>query len=347
MNPWTFLGIELPIIQAPMAGSNDSTLVIAVANAGGLGSLPCATLSADQIRAEVKLIRAGTPKPFNLNFFSHKEPSLDTVKELSWKKTLEPYYKELGIDLASAGEGVLRRSFDEEMCALVEELKPPIVSFHFGLPTQELVKRVKATGALILSSATTVAEARWLEAHGCDAIIAQGYEAGGHRAIFLSEDLNTQVGTMALVPQIVDAVKIPVIASGGISDLRGVKASFALGASAVQVGTAYLFCPEAKVNAVHRKALKNAKDSDTALTNLFSGRTARGISNRLMKDLGPLSAAAPDFPRAGFALAPLRAKTESQGVGDFMPLWSGQAMTLGKEISAAELTKKLAQGRPS
>ncbi|MNL04601.1 Nitronate monooxygenase [compost metagenome] len=239
---------------------------------------------------------------------------------------------------------MLRRSFDEELCALVEELKPPIVSFHFGLPDEKLVMRVKATGALILSSATTVAEARWLEAHGCDAIIAQGYEAGGHRAIFLSADLNTQVGTMALVPQIVDAIKIPVIASGGISDQRGVKASFALGASAVQVGTAFLFCPEAKVNPVHRKALKNAKESDTALTNLFSGKPARGIRNRLMNDLGPLSSLAPDFPRAGFALSPLRAITEPQGVGDFMPLWSGQAMTLAKEISAAELTRLLAQG---
>lgn len=346
MNPWTFLGIELPIIQAPMAGSNDSALVVAVANAGGLGSLPCAILSVEQIRQEVQLIRAGTKKRFNLNFFAHQEPRIDQSKDQAWKKILEPYYRELGIDPATSTEGVLRRSFDEELCALVEELKPPIVSFHFGLPDEKLVKRVNATGALILSSATTVAEARWLEAHGCDAIIAQGSEAGGHRALFLSEDLNTQVGTMALVPQIVDAVKIPVIASGGISDQRGVKASFALGASAVQVGTAYLFCSEAKVNPVHRKALKNAKESDTALTNLFTGKPARGIRNRLMNDLGPLSSLAPDFPRAGFALSPLRAKTEPQGVGDFMPLWSGQAMTLAKEISAAELTRLLAQGRP-
>jgi nitronate monooxygenase len=346
MNPWAFLGIELPIIQAPMANSNDSSLVIAVANAGGLGSLPCATLSVNQIREEVQRIRAGTKKAFNLNFFCHQEPRLDATREQAWKKTLEPYYKELGVDPAVSTDGILRRSFDEELCALVEELKPSVVSFHFGLPADHLVQRVKATGALVLSSATTVAEARWLESHGCDAIIAQGYEAGGHRGIFLSEDLNTQVGTMALVPQIVDAVKIPVIASGGISDARGVKASFALGASAVQVGTAYLFCPEAKVNPIHRKALKNAKDSDTALTNLFTGKPARGISNRLMKDLGPLSRQIPDFPRAGFALAPLRAKTEPQGLGDFMPLWSGQAMTLAKEISAADLTRLLAQGRP-
>jgi nitronate monooxygenase len=344
MNPWNFLGTELPIIQAPMAGSNDSTLVITVCNAGGLGSLPCATLSIDQIREQVKLIRAGTTKPFNLNFFAHKEPRIDVNKEQAWKKILEPYYKEFGIDPTVKTEGVLRKSFDESLCALVEDLKPPIVSFHFGLPTEALVKRVKASGALILSSATTVNEARWLEAHGCDAIIAQGYEAGGHRGIFLSDDLNTQVGTIALVPQIVDAVKIPVIASGGISDQRGVRAAFALGASAVQVGTAYLFCPEAKVNPVHRKALKNLSDSDTAFTNIFTGQPARGISNRLMQDLGPLSSQAPDFPRAGFALTPIRAKTEPQGQGDFMPLWSGQARSLAKEISAAELTKLLAQG---
>jgi nitronate monooxygenase len=343
MNPWAFLGIELPVIQAPMAGSNDSALVIAVSNAGGLGSLPCASLSIDQIRQEVQKIRAGTTKPFNLNFFVHQPPEMNVAKEQAWKTQLAKYYKEFGIDPTVPTAGTLRKSFDEELCALVEELKPPVVSFHFGLPAAGLLKRVKSTGALILSSATTVDEARWLEAHGCDAIIAQGSEAGGHRALFLSDDINTQVGTMALVPQIVDAVKIPVIASGGIADPRGVKAAFALGASAVQVGTAYLFCPEAKINPVHLKILKKAKDSETALTNLFTGRPARGISNRLMKELGPISNQTPDFPLAGFALAPLRAKTEPQGLGDFMPLWSGQAMTLAKEISAADLTKKLGQ----
>ena len=346
MNSWDFLGIELPIIQAPMAGSNDSALVIAVSNAGGLGSLPCATISADQIRQEVQRIRAATTRPFNLNFFVHQAPHIDSVKEQAWKKQLASYYQEFGIDPALPTNGVLRKSFDEEACALVEELRPRVVSFHFGLPPANLVQRVKAAGALILSSATTVDEARWLEAHGCDAVIAQGSEAGGHRALFMTADLNTQVGTMALVPQIADAVKIPVIASGGISDQRGVRASFALGASAVQVGTAYLFCPEAKVNPIHFKALKKAKESETSVTNLFSGRPARGIANRLMKEIGPISTQTPDFPLAGFALTPLRAKTEPQGLGDFMPLWSGQAVTLCKEMSAAALTKLLAQGRP-
>lgn len=345
MKPWNFLGINLPIIQAPMAGSNDSELVIAVANAGGLGSLPCATLSIDQIRSEVAKIRAGTNKPFNLNFFAHQEPVRDAKKENEWKEQFQNYYKEFGIDAKAAiKEAPLRKAFNEELCALVEELNPPIVSFHFGLPADHLVKRVKATGALVLSSATTVAEARWLEAHGGDAVIAQGFEAGGHRGIFLDKNLDTQVGTMALVPQMVDAIKIPVIASGGIADARGVKAAFALGASAVQVGTAYLFCPESKTNALHKQALKKAKDNDTALTNIFTGRPARGIMNRVMKEIGPLNAKASDFPLAGTPLIPLRAATEQKGQADFMSLWSGQAAALAKEVSAAELTKSLSQG---
>lgn len=339
--PWSFLGINLPVIQAPMAGSNDSTLVIAVANAGGLGSLPCAMLSVEQIRSEVAKIRAATTKPFNLNFFSHPEPVRDAKKESDWKNLFQPYYQEFGIDPAATSEAPLRKSFNQEICALVEELKPAVVSFHFGLPADHLVKRVKAAGALVLSSATTVAEARWLEAHGCDAIIAQGLEAGGHRGLFLTSELNSQLGTFALLPQIVDAVKIPVIASGGIADARGVKAAFAMGACAVQVGTSYLLCHEAKTHALHRKALLNAQDKDTALTNIFSGRPARGIVNRVMKDLGPMSAKAPDFPLAGTPLLPLRAGVDVANQADFMPLWAGQSVSLAKEISATELTQIL------
>ncbi len=225
---------------------------------------------------------------------------------------------------------------------MLEEFKPAVVSFHFGLPAPELLERVRRWGAKILSSATTVDEALWLEARGVDAVIAQGLEAGGHRGNFLSEDLNTQVGTFALVPQIVRAVKIPVIAAGGIADAKGVAAAMALGAAGVQIGTAYMLCAEATTSAVHRAALKSDAARVTALTNLFTGRPARGIVNRLMREIGPMSPAAPAFPLATAAIAPLRVKAESLGSGEFSPLWAGQNASRCKEVSAALLTIELA-----
>ncbi|OLF53385.1 NAD(P)H-dependent flavin oxidoreductase [Pseudomonas chlororaphis] len=333
------LGIQLPIIQGPLAGVTTSAMVIAVARAGGLGSLPCAMLTPEQIRQEVQTIRQATAAPLNLNFFCHQMPAPDTERAARWKAALEPYYRELGADFEAPTPVSSRAPFDLVSCELVEELRPEIVSFHFGLPEPALLARVKATGAKILSSASTVDEALWLEQGGCDAIIAMGNEAGGHRPIFLSDDLNTQVGTMALVPQIADAVKVPVIAAGGIGDARGIVAAFALGASAVQLGTAYLFTPEAKVTAAHHKALRSAKDSQTALTNLFTGRPARGIVNRVMREIGPISPLAPAFPLAGGALMPLRAKDEA----DFANLWAGQALRLGVELPAFELTRQLAE----
>ncbi|MCA4963679.1 NAD(P)H-dependent flavin oxidoreductase [Pseudomonas sp. Y24-6] len=333
------LGIELPIIQAPMAGATGAAMVIAASNAGGLGSMPAALLSTDQLREELKVIRAQTQRPINVNFFCHQPPVADEQGARDWKNLLEPYYSELGVDFDAPTPVSNRAPFDNATCEVVEALRPQVVSFHFGLPEKSLLDRVKATGAKVLSSATTVEEAIWLEQHGCDAIIAMGNEAGGHRGMFLSDDLSSQVGTFALVPQIVDAVKIPVIAAGGISDARGVAAAFMLGASAVQVGTAYLFTPEAKVSASHHKALRTARESDTAVTNLFTGRPARGILNRVMRELGPMSDKAPAFPLAGGALLPLRAKGEA----DFSNLWAGQAFPLGKELSTAELTRKLAE----
>ncbi|AUG41509.1 NAD(P)H-dependent flavin oxidoreductase [Pseudomonas chlororaphis] len=333
------LGIELPIIQAPMAGATTTAMVIAAAQAGALGSLPCAMLSPEQIRQDVQSIRQATSAPLNLNFFCHQNPTPDPEQEIRWKNALEPYYRELGADFEAPTPVSSRAPFDAVSCELVEELRPEIVSFHFGLPEPALLARVKATGAKVLSSASTVDEAIWLVQRGCDAIIAMGYEAGGHRAIFLSEDLNTQVGTMALVPQIVDAVQVPVIAAGGIGDARGIVAAFALGASAAQLGTAYLFTPEAKVSAAHHQALRTAKDSQTALTNLFTGRPARGIVNRVMREIGPISPLAPAFPLAGGALMPLRAKNEA----DFANLWAGQALRLGLELPAYELTRTLAE----
>ncbi|EPL15992.1 nitronate monooxygenase family protein [Pseudomonas sp. CF161] len=333
------LGIELPIIQAPMAGATGSAMVIAAAQAGALGSLPCAMLSPEQIRQEVQNIRQATQAPLNLNFFCHQTPAPDPERDAQWKNLLQPYYRELGADFDAPTPISSRAPFDHVSCELVEELRPEIVSFHFGLPEPSLLERVKATGAKILSSASTVDEAVWLEQHGCDAIIAMGYEAGGHRAIFLGDDLNSQVGTMALVPQIVDAVTLPVIAAGGIGDARGIVAAFALGASAVQMGTAYLFTPEAKISAAHHQALRSAKESQTALTNLFTGRPARGIVNRIMREIGPINPLAPAFPLAGGALMPLRAKDDA----DFANLWSGQALRLGVELSTHELTRRLAE----
>lgn len=330
---------EFPIVQAPMAGANGAELVIAVSEAGGLGSLPCATLSGEQIRAEVARIREKTSKPFNLNFFCHPSPVSDPRKEDAWRKRLEPYYLEFSVDPSSGPSVPMRQPFNEKLCDLVLELKPQVVSFHFGLPAEALVSRLKSAGIEIWAAATTVDEALWLEARGCDVVIAQGFEAGGHRGNFLSQDISTQVGTMALVPQIVDAVKVPVVASGGIGDARGIVAALALGASAVQLGTAYLFCPEAKILPAHLKALQSAKE--TALTNVFSGRPARGIVNRLMREVGPISELAPDFPTAGLALAALKTKTEASG--DFMSLWSGQAARLAKPMPAGELTRTLAE----
>ena len=337
------LGIELPIIQAPMAGANLSDMVIAVSEAGGLGSLPCALLSHDKAREELSRIRQKTAKPINLNFFCHRAPAFDAGREASWKQRLEAYYRELGLDPQMPTPPSTRAPFDETFLSLVEEFRPEVVSFHFGLPEQSLLTRVKETGAKVLSSATTVDEARWLERGGCDAIIAQGVEAGGHRGIFLTDDLSTQVGTMALVPQVADAVKVPVIAAGGVSDARGVAAALLLGASAAQVGTAYLFTPEATISPVHRQALKGSDVEKTALTNVFTGRPARGIVNRIMREIGPISAEAPPFPLAGGALAPLRQKSEPHGSGDFMPLWSGQSARLCREMPAGELTKTLAR----
>lgn len=336
------LNIDLPIIQAPMAGVQGSPLAVAVSNAGGLGSLPCALLSPEAIRDELAAIKAQTGKPFNVNFFCHEPPTPDAGREAAWQAALSPYYKQWGVEAANSPAGPGRAPFTTEIASVLGEFKPAIVSFHFGLPPTGLLAQVKAWGAKILSTATTIEEARWLEAQGVDAIIAQGLEAGGHRGSFLSEDLTAQMGTFALLPQIVQAVRLPVIAAGGIAGAKGVAAAMALGAAGVQVGTAYLLCPETTTSPLHRAALKSEAARHTALTNVFTGRPARGIVNRIITELGPMSPIAPAFPLAAAAVAPLRAKAESQGVSDFSSLWSGQNASGCKEIPAAELTRELA-----
>jgi nitronate monooxygenase len=333
---------EFPIVLAPMAGVMDAELVIAAAQGGALGSLPCAMLSAEKAREQVNIIRQRISAPVNMNFFCHKAVAADPVREAAWKKRLEPYYKEYGLDPAAPVNFANRAPFDAVTCELVEELKPEVVSFHFGLPEPSLLDRVRAAGCKVMASATTVKEAIWLEEHGVDAIIAQGAEAGGHRGMFLTDNITEQPGTFALVPQVVDAVRVPVIAAGGIADGRGIAAAFALGAAGVQIGTAYLRCPESKVIAPARTALAQASDESTVITNVMTGRPARGVANRVMREVGPVSPDAPAFPHAATGLGPLRAAAEKQGKVDFTNLWAGQAVRLGREMPAAELTRALA-----
>ncbi len=336
-------GTELPIIQAPMAGVQGSALAVAVSNAGGLGSLPGAMLGADTLRKELAAVRSQTDRPFNVNFFCHAPPYPDATRDAAWREALRPYYDELGLDASASTTGPAREPFDAAMVDVLAEFRPPVVSFHFGLPSADLLARVRGWGAKVISSATTLEEARWLEARGVAAIIAQGWEAGGHRGMFLSEDLDSQLGTLALVPQVVREVRVPVIAAGGIADARGVAAVMALGAAGVQVGTAYLLCPECSTSLPHRAALKSIAARVTAVTNVFSGRPARGIVNRLMRELGPMSTCAPAFPLAALAVAPLRSRAESLGRGDFSPLWAGQNTTGCQENRAGALTRALAR----
>jgi nitronate monooxygenase len=340
------LGIGLPIIQAPMAGVQGSALAIEVSNAGGLGSLPAAMLGRDALRAELATLRSGTTRPFNVNFFCHVPPEPSAEREARWREALAPYFAEHGIDVSQIPPGPGRAPFDAAAADLLEELRPAVVSFHFGLPPEPLLARVRSIGAKVIASATTLAEGLWLEARGVDAVIAQGLEAGGHRGNFLSDDLSVQVGTFALVPQLVAALRRPVIAAGGIADARGVAAALALGASGVQVGTAYLLCPEATTTPLHRQVLASDAARVTAVTNLFTGRPARGVVNRLMREIGPISSLVPPFPLATAAIGALRAKAEAQGKNDFSPHWAGQNTSGCKAIPAARLTRELASAVP-
>jgi nitronate monooxygenase len=336
-------GIEVPIVQAPMAGVQDADLAIAVAEGGGLGSLPCAMWGADKVREQIGILRQRIAAPLNLNFFCHRPVAADAAAELAWRRRLAAYYREHGLDPSMTIAAANRAPFDEAMCAVVEEMRPEVVSFHFGLPEERLLARVKAAGAIVMGSATIVREAVWLAEHGADVVIAQGAEAGGHRGMFLTEDIATQPGTLALVPQVADAVRLPVIAAGGIADGRGIAAAFALGAAGVQIGSAYLRSAESKVTPPARAALAAARDDATVITNVMTGRPARGVVNRVMAEVGPLAAEAPAFPHAATALAPLKAAAEAAGRADFSNLWAGQGLALGREAGAAALTRQMAE----
>jgi nitronate monooxygenase len=332
------LGITHPIIQAPMSGFSSPALVAAVSNAGALGSLGCATLAAQAARDQVEEIRQASNRPFNLNFFVHAAPHIDTHVAHRVRARLSTYYDEFGV--GSVPEpSVPFPHFDHERLQLVLDLRPRVVSFHFGLPPADTLKRIKQTGAVVLSSATTVAEARKLEAEGVDGVIAQGFEAGGHRGTFTEGDGAGLIGTMALVPQVVDAVRVPVIAAGGIADGRGIAAAFALGASGVQIGTAFLGCPEAVVPTIHRDALRRATDEDTRLTRAFTGRPARALRNRLIDEMNDSEVL--EFPAQASLMRPLFQTDSDMARRAFLPLWAGQAAPLVRDLSAAELVDTL------
>ncbi len=334
--------LQFPLLQAPMAGAQGSQLAIAVAQAGALGAIPCAMLSPQAMLEEMQAFAQALPHaPLNVNFFCHQPPTPDEAALAQWRTLLAPYYAELGIALNTPNTAPARLPFSLAALEVLRVTKPAVVSFHFGLPAEDLLAEVRALGCKIISSATTVDEAHWLFEHGVDAIIAQGLEAGGHRGMFLSEDVSTQSGSFALLPQMVRAVPCPVIAAGGIADAQGVRAALALGAAGVQIGSSYLLCPESTISSVYRTALQTPQASHTALTNLFSGRPARGIVNRLMRELGLLNPQAPAFPQASIALAPLRASAERAGSSDFSPLWAGQNLSGCKAISATLLTLEL------
>jgi nitronate monooxygenase len=332
-------GIEVPIVQAPMAGAGGVDLAAAAIEGGGVGSLPCGLLTSDQVREQVAAVRQRRAGPLNLNFFCHQMPP--EPDDSAWRALLRAFYAEYGVE-PPAQPPPLRFPFDEPMCAAIEAVRPEVVSFHFGLPEAPLLERVKATGAKVIASATTIAEARWLAGRGVDAVIAQGWEAGGHAGRFLASDPRAQMGLIALLPQIVDAVGVPVIAAGAIGDARGVVAALTLGASAVQIGTAYLHCPESLIPPRHRTMLADEPAERTMMTNLLTGGLARGLPIRLLEELGPIRREAPPYPHAATALAPLRQAAEAKGEISFTPAWAGQAARLGKAMPAAELTRTLA-----
>jgi nitronate monooxygenase len=350
--PWSTLLARLrhPLIQAPMAGAQGSGLAVAVSRAGALGSVPAAMLDAAGLERELAVLRRELgPQglPYNVNFFCHRPPQVDAAQEAAWRQTLAPYYAQWGLAIDHASSAPQRMPFHAELADVLAASPPPVVSFHFGLPSAELLDRVKGWGSVVMASATTVDEALWLRARGVDAVIAQGLEAGGHRGHFLrpDHDLGGQLPLHPLLQALQAARVGPVVAAGGLGDSAAVASALQAGASAVQVGTAFLLCDEASTPVLHRRALERAavqgRQPLTALTRLFTGRPARGLFNRLMRDIAPMSPLAPPFPLAGAALAPVRAKAEAMGQDDFSPLWSGTRPQACRAVPAAVMVESL------
>jgi len=335
------LEIEHPILQAPMGGESTPAMAIAVGNAGGLGGLGCSYMSNAELVEKVEQIRAGTTAPFNLNFFAHPPPAADAESYARTRDLVAPFYAELGIDELPDELHPSCSSFAESRLEALLQLRPRVVSFHFGLPRIEMVRALQDSGCLVACSATSVAEARWLNQAGIDIIIAQGWEAGGHRGSFQVCWEDSGVGGMALIPQIADAVDVPVVAAGGIADGRGIAAALILGASAVQLGSAFLSCPEANISDDYRTALQATSDDATRLTRAFSGRPARAMKNRYSEAMAQARLNFPDYPTMYGFSNPLSQAAEDNGTPGFeFYLW-GQAAALNRRLSTAGLMELL------
>jgi nitronate monooxygenase len=328
------LEIEHPILQAPMASAATPELAAAVSEAGGLGAPGSAMLPVDELRRQAGELRELTDRPFQLNFFCHERPEIGDEVAARAREYFAPLYDELGLG-EPPQPSAPPIDFDDARLEALLELRPPVVSFHFGLPPPKALAAIRDAGLRVLATATTVAEARHLEQHGVDAVVAQGAEAGGHRGSFLVEGDDGPVGTLALVPQVVDAVDVPVIAAGGIADGRGLAAVLALGAGAAQIGTAFLPCPESGIAAAYREALRDAEADATLLTRSVSGRPARALRNRLASELSGVL----PYPAQLSLTLPLR---EASGPA-FQPMWSGQAAALAREAPAAEVVGTIAR----
>lgn len=331
------LDIDYPIIQAPMAGVSTPELAVAVANAGGLGSLAVGTMTAEQADSVLAKLKTMTNRPINVNVFTHETPKRDAALEAAWLESLHPYFAEFDAE-PPTGLSEIYTSFndDPDMLDMLVKQRPAAVSFHFGLPTVSALNAIKAAGILTLCSATTVAEARKVEAAGIDIVVAQGFEAGGHRGTF-SADHDAAIGTFALVPQVRAAVSIPVVAAGGIGTGAGIAAAVTLGADGVQIGTAFISTPESAAGQAHHDLLVGSEGHATEITEVLSGRGARGIVNRLMADMRGREAEVPAYPVAYDAGKALAGAAKAKGNNDFAALWGGQAAPLNRQIPAAEL----------
>jgi nitronate monooxygenase len=328
------LGIRYAIVQGPFGGGLSTVdLAAAVSNAGGLGSFGAHILDADGIQATVEGIRARTSHPFSVNLWVPQPGEGDAVDLEPHIQRLAPLYSRLGVEWDRSPAEV--PDFDEQLDALLTAA-PPIISFVMGLPPLWAIDRARKAGIILIGTATTVAEARAVEAAGLDAVVASGSDAGGHRGAFLRPVGESLVGTFSLVPQVADAVGIPVIAAGGIADARGISAALALGADGVQIGTGFLVTAESGASEVHREKLASAEAETTVLTRLFSGRHARGIVNALVRELASEEDAVPHYPVQNGLMQPLRQAAARLGNGDYLNLWAGQAAPLARPRSAAE-----------
>jgi nitronate monooxygenase len=328
------LRIEHPVIQAPMAGVATPKLAAAVSRAGALGSLGSAVLPPDELVGQARVVRDATDRPFNVNFFCHEPPELADPDVARSRERFDVLYRELGLD--PPDPFVPPIAFDDARLEALLEIRPTVASFHFGLPDNAALEAIRDAGCRVLASATTVAEAEELAGRGVDVVIAQGAEAGGHRGSFLVPGDDGPVGTLALVPQVVDAVDVPVIAAGGIADGRGLAAALALGAAGAQIGTAFLACPEAATHPLYREALLSARAEATTVTRALSGRPARALRNRAVEEGGgdPLP-----FPAQASVTRPLGEAAAARGSADFLAMWAGQGAPLAREMPAAELVK--------